>query len=48
MTETAGHQFFQKVLPECNAPQASNEASGSPQAFDNIFDVVRPGGRSCW
>jgi hypothetical protein len=23
-TETAGHQFFQKVLPECNAPPASS------------------------
>jgi hypothetical protein len=24
MTQTAGHQFFQKVLPECNASQGSN------------------------
>jgi hypothetical protein len=24
MTQTAGHQFFRKVLPVCNAPPASN------------------------
>jgi hypothetical protein len=31
MAETSGHQFFQKVLPECNAPPASRCC-----AFSNV------------
>jgi hypothetical protein len=36
MTETAGNQFFQKVLPECNAPPASSYC-----AFSSVWGKFR-------
>lgn len=40
MTETADHQFFQKVLPECNVPPASSCCAFSDvNVLDHRADV---------
>jgi hypothetical protein len=37
MTETAGHRFFQKVLPEYNAPPASSCCAFSDASVQGSF-----------
>ena len=41
MTQTAGHQFFQKVLPVSNAPPASNCCAFSDVACRGSFGPMR-------